>query len=154
MAGRDIVRQYFEPYSGVDFKVPVLRAIEARESGGDAGVIAALGPAWEVLAPEIEWDTSPIAGDGPQTRYRGLAAFIDFWDEWLSVWEEYVYTVVEYVECGPAVVANLEVAAVGQGGIPANWRVAQACEVEDGKIVRMRAFPSLDEAVDAIEHSD
>ncbi len=92
-----------------------MRAIASREPGQEAEVVARVGSAWEVVAPDIEWDTSPIAGGGPQTRYSGLAEFIDFWDEWLSVWEEYVYKVVEYVECGPAVIANLEIHAVGQG---------------------------------------
>ena len=75
---------------------------------------------------------------GAESRYSGYSEFLDFWGEWLAAWEEYVYTVVDYVDCGPTIIANVELRATGpRGGQSINWRVAQACEVREGKIVRV-----------------
>jgi hypothetical protein len=142
-----VVRRYLEPFDGVDFLTPVRDVIARREELGDKGAVASMGPAWEVIAPDIEWDTSAVVGEGSaQTTLHGHSGFLDFWTEWLGVWDEYVYTVHAYEKCARWIIAEVGMRATGRGGIPIDGRVAQAFYVRDGKVTRVRVFRSMDDA--------
>lgn len=139
------MRQYLEPFSGVDFLPPVKQVIGRRAELGDEGAVASMGPAWKVLAPEIEFDLTPVVG-GSVTIFRGYSGFLDYWDEWLGLWESYVYETLDYEGMGRWVVADLAVQAEGPQGISIDLRVGQAFDVSDGRIVRMQVFPTMSEA--------
>ncbi len=139
------MRQYLEPFSGVDFLPPVRSVIGRRAELGDEGAVASMGSAWEVLDPEIEFDATPVVG-GSTTVYRGYSGFLGYWDEWLSLWETYTYEVLEYEMVGGWVVVDIAVRAEGRQGIGIDLRVGQAFDVGDGRIRRIRVFPSMAEA--------
>ena len=142
-----VVRRYLEPFDGSDFLTPVRDAIARREELGDELAVASIGPAWEVVASDIEWDTSAFVGEvSEQTRSHGYSGFLDFWTEWLGVWDEYVYRVHAYEACGEWVIAAVDMQAVGRGGIPLDGRLAQAFLVRDGQITRVRIFRTMDDA--------
>lgn len=147
MAGRKdeaVARTYFEDFAGKDFVEPVMHAIGCREQLGDEGAIASMGPSWATLSPEIEFDLAPVAGAG--VVYNGFSGFLDYWNEWLGLWDEYVYEIERYAPMGGWIVAEVVMRAKGRAGMSLEERVAQACEIRDGKIVRMRAFPTMAEA--------
>ncbi len=111
----EVVRQYFGPFDGADFLSPVMHAIEMRQTRGDEGGVASMGPAWTVIDPQIELDTSPIAGEGPATHFRGYSGFLDFWADWLPTWEEYVAEVSDYIDCGETIIADVQIHARAVG---------------------------------------
>jgi hypothetical protein len=143
-----VARQYFEPHAGADFTVPVREAIRRRAESGDVAAIASMGRAWQTLSPEIEWDLTPVVG-GNENVYHGFGGFLDYWDEWLGMWDTYVYDTHGYVPVGGWIVADLALRAEGRHDVSLDMRVQQACEVRDAKIVRMRAYSTI---ADAREH--
>jgi hypothetical protein len=144
-ADEEVARRYFEPHAGLDFTVPVNEALRLRGEAGDAAAIASMGPAWQTLSPDIEWDLTPVVG-GDRNVYRGFGGFLDYWEEWLGMWNSYVYEINRYEAVGGWVVAEVAMNAEGRHGVSLDMTVAQACEVTESKIVRMRAYASLADA--------
>lgn len=137
-----IVQRYLEPYAGADFCAPVKAALGSRAELGDEGAVRSMGDAWSVIAPQVEFDLTPIAG-GSESVYRGYAGFLDYWEEWLELWEDYVYRVrSSYEAVGDWIVADVSIQAHGRHGISLDRKVGQAFSVRDAQIFRMVAFPT------------
>jgi ketosteroid isomerase-like protein len=142
-----VVRQYLEPYDGVDFLSPVRQAIARRQALGDEDAFASMGPAWQVIAPEIDWDVSGIVGEGPmKKRFHGQSELLDFWAEWLEVWDAYVYSVSTVENCGEWVIAAVAIEAHARGGVPVDVTIAQAFAVREGRVAEVRVFTTMADA--------
>jgi len=154
--GREkVVRAYLEPYEGPDFLVPVREAIARRRTEGDAGAFASMGPAWAVVSAEIEWDVTAFVGGGAmKTVFRGRSELLDFWAEWLEVWDRYAYTVSALEHRGEWVIATIAIEAEARGGTPVEVTIGQAFAVADGMLSGVRIFPSAAEARTALDGSD
>jgi hypothetical protein len=119
----------------------VKEVLARRAELGDAGAIGTMGDAWSVIAPDVEFDLTPIVG-GSANVYNGHSGFLDYWEEWLGLWDEYVYSAAGYQAVGDWIVADVSVRAHGRHGVPLDLRVGQAFLVRDGQIARIVGFPS------------
>jgi ketosteroid isomerase-like protein len=105
---------------------------------------------WASLAPDIELHGRP---DVPDSRvYRGREATKEFWRMLQEVWAELSWEPREIIDLGHAVVVETRIVALGRGS---DVRI-EADETDvfwfrDGKIVRLQAFPTKSEALEAAQ---
>ena len=101
-----------------------------------------------VCDPDIEWDISGFMPDGQV--YRGHEGVREFWRSWTGTWEGFDFEVVEAVDAGDEVVANVHQVGRGKGsGAPVELDFGQLWTVRDGRIVRFRAFRTFADALEA-----
>jgi hypothetical protein len=82
----------------------------------------------------------------------GREAVVDNLLRWADHLEEWSVEVVEYVDAEPWVICDSRWRAIGKGsGPPVEWRVVEAHEFRDGKIVReIYGFGGVDEALEVL----
>ena len=70
--------------------------------------------------------------------------------------DDWKLEVHEYIDADPWVVADVHWRAIGKGSeIPIEWRLAEAHEFKDGKIVRsLFGFPDVAAALEAVGQSE
>ena len=146
----EIVRSANEPHNGEDM-VPIIREfVEGITEWADTDAVvaaAATDPMVRPMHPDVEWDASAIGVFGVGHGLYGLALF---WNEWVEMWESYVYEMREYRDLGDWVLTVNDARARGRGGIPVETPVFQIWKVRDGKIVIVRLFGSEAEALKAV----
>jgi ketosteroid isomerase-like protein len=83
---------------------------------------------------------------------RGRDAIVAALRRWMELLDNWAVELHEYVDAHPWVVGELTWRATGKGSnTPTEWRVAEAYEVKDGKIIRVLAgFPDLAAALKAV----
>jgi uncharacterized protein YjlB len=140
----DVVRAYNEPYSGEDVIPLFERMVEAYDRAGVEEVVNVLDPALSAaIHADVEWDMGPA---GVNRGYEGL---MDYWRDWIALWESYVYEMRSYEDLGEHVLTVVDVRARGRQGIEVGMRVFQAWEVHHGKVIWSAAFNERDEALQA-----
>jgi ketosteroid isomerase-like protein len=132
--------------------VEVMRRIVAMfNEAGDIDRDEAQARAAAVFHPDVEVRDLQPPPDLPE-RVSGREAVVDNLLRWTDHLEEWSVEVVEYVDAEPWVICDSRWRAVGKGSeAPVEWRVAEAHEFRDGKIVReIYGFGGVDEALKAL----
>lgn len=98
----------------------------------------------ELVHPEMEF--TPVVIDAPAGTYVGLEGILRYIADADEMWDEFRYTVSEVVGDDPVAVAIGRVYARGGGRVvdsPIGW----VFEIRDGRLARLRAYLSRDEAM-------
>jgi ketosteroid isomerase-like protein len=104
--------------------------------------------AFEVYAPDIEWDMTRYIGWMDDDVYRGHAGVREFMRGWIASFERWEPTVEDILESGDEVVAVVRDRAWLRGGAsPMVRRFAHAFLFREGRIVRSRIYSDPDEAL-------
>lgn len=101
------------------------------------------------LDPEVDWGEPP---DMPESvgAYRGREGVIAEFGRFMSAWAELEVDLEEVHEVGDRVVVLTRWRGRSKGtGIEVDQRVAQVYELRGGKVVRVRQFRELPEALAA-----
>jgi ketosteroid isomerase-like protein len=126
--------------------VSVVRAFYERWDPWD------LEPAFELLAPQIEWGTAPTSPSAGKTIY-GKDALRRHWQELLSAesdTDKGSVTVERLVDLGDEVLGLEREVLIGRSsGARTEARTGGIYTVTDGLIVRVRGFMSHREALEA-----
>jgi ketosteroid isomerase-like protein len=119
------------------------------ESDGDMQAIEA-GVA-ELYHPDVEQRDLQHPPDVPEV-VRGRAAVVAGLRKWMELFDDWSAEVHEYIDADPWVVCDTHWRATGKGSdVSIDWRVADAHEVRDGKIVReIYGFPDVTAALEAL----
>src|SRR5436190_3066017 len=122
----------------------VRRAVEL----GNAGDLEAVA---ELYHSDVELRDLQHPPDTPEVL-KGREAIVAAWAKWSESFDGFTLEVYEYVDAHPWVVGDVRWRATGKGSnVSIDWRVAEACEVKDGKIVRVIAgFPNVATALKAV----
>jgi ketosteroid isomerase-like protein len=101
-----------------------------------------------LVAPDAEFDLSDVYPDGPIIRgpeaWREYAASLP-WGGSLKFQPERFFDVDDQ-----RVLVFMRVTAEGEGsGVPVERRTAHEITIQDGVVVRVKAYPDRDEALDA-----
>jgi ketosteroid isomerase-like protein len=110
--------------------------------------------AFELYDPEIEWDSSRMAERQPDNAgvYRGHDGVRAFWRDWLSAWSDLHFEVQELLDAGDDVV--LLISGQRQWGRRSGIATevppyGMVFTVQSGKVVRVRAYPDQESALEA-----
>ena len=125
--------------------VDVIRAFYDRWDACD------LGPAFELLSPNVEWETAPTSLSAGRTIH-GVKAVLEHMDELLDAeaTEEAEVVIERVVDLGTEVVVLERETYVGRvSGVRTEARTGGIYTVADGRIVRVRGFMSHAEALGA-----
>src|SRR5687767_13220825 len=99
--------------------------------------------AFELYAPDIEWDVTPSAAAqlGLEPVYRGHEGVRRYWRDYLSAFERLDFQLEELVDAADRVLAVARERALGRvSGIAFENRVFAVWTLRNGEITRMRAF--------------
>jgi ketosteroid isomerase-like protein len=108
---------------------------------------AAIFPLYD---PDVE-----IIPEFPDRVYRGLDGVREFFGDWLSAWDEYGSEVEEWIDAGDNVVAVLHAWARGkQSGVPVEAHAAHVWTLREGKLWRLRIYPTKEDALKALGLSE
>jgi ketosteroid isomerase-like protein len=123
----------------------VRRAADAFASTGDWEAVFAL------YHPDAEVRDLQHAIDVPEA-VRGLEAIRDAMAQWTEVYDEFRPEFYEYIDAHPWVVCDVRWHGRGKGSdLPMDLRVADAYQVEGGKIARViLGFPDVATALKAV----
>ena len=110
--------------------------------------------AFEFYDPEIEWDSSAIAETYPDLAgvYRGHEGVRAYWRNWLSAWSDLDFEIQDVVDAGDDVV--LLVRNQRQWGRHSGIATEMppygiVFTIRGGKVVRWRAYPDQESALEA-----
>jgi uncharacterized protein len=104
----------------------------------------------EPLDPDIEWDVTRV-GWPDSEHFRGATGVQEFFRRFLGTWAEYEIEFQDFADEGDDVVVTVTDRGRGKGsGVPVERRWVQVWSVNDGKVVRFRAFADLDQALAAV----
>jgi ketosteroid isomerase-like protein len=126
-------------------KVELLRRAAELGNAGDLEAVA------ELYHSDAELRDLQHPPDTPEVL-KGRAAIMAAWGAWLESFDDFTLEVYEWVDADPWVVGDVRWRATGKGSdVSIDWRVAEAYEVQDGKIVRVIAgFPNVATALEAV----
>ena len=122
-------------------------------TGDEAVDLEELAPdLWARLAPDFEMHGRP---DVPDAQiYRGREAAKEFWGQLQQVFSELRWEPHEFTDLGHAVVVETTLAAVGRGSdVRIEEDETDVFWVRDGQLVRLQAFPSKEQALQAASTS-
>ncbi len=127
------------------------RVVAMFNQGGEIDREQVQADAAAVYHLDVEVRDLQPAPDLPQ-QVRGREAVVDNLLRWTDHFEEWSVEVLEYVDADPWVICDSHWRAVGKGSeAPVEWRVAEAHEFRDGKIIReIYGFAGVDEALEAL----
>jgi ketosteroid isomerase-like protein len=102
----------------------------------------------EMLAPDIEWRTTP---DVPFLgNYRGIDEFLGAMNEWTEPFDELTTTVEEIIDTGERAVVRHRMRGRGtDSGAETDLVLWQVVSVRDGKLATMYDFNNPEEALAA-----
>jgi ketosteroid isomerase-like protein len=105
-------------------------------------------PAWDTLHEEIEVQDHDILDAG---EYRGHAGFGRWLEDWQAGLPVYSWELQEFIDVGDQVVVVLLLKAMGRGSnVAVERQDAMACEMRDGRIVRIDYYNSRDQALKSV----
>jgi ketosteroid isomerase-like protein len=117
--------------------------------------------AWEAFARHDNAAIFPLYDPDVEIRdvfdrvYRGLDGVREFFSEWLSAWHEYRAEVQEWIDAGDNVVALVHLRARGkQSGVPVEMHQAHVWTLREGKLWRLRLYPTKADALNALGLSE
>jgi len=103
----------------------------------------------ETLHPEVEFQTSGLFPDLAPI-YRGHRGMRSFWETMLAPWESFRLEVGRIVEGDECAAVALRFRARGKGsGVLTDLRQGHALRFADGRIVKVSAHPSFEDALEA-----
>jgi ketosteroid isomerase-like protein len=110
--------------------------------------------AFELYDPEIEWDASRMVVGLPDTAgvYHGHEGVRAYWRNWLSAWSDLDFELQDVVDAGDEVVAlirNQRQWGRHSGIVTEVEPYGLVFTIRDGKVVRWRAYPDQDSALEA-----
>jgi ketosteroid isomerase-like protein len=111
----------------------------------DAGDLRAF---LDVLHPDIELRTSGVYPDF-RSSYRGLNDAVEYWEAARGLWDDFSIEVVRLEDLGERVVALLRQHVKGREGIVAEHTWGHVFSFSDGRVRRVVAFASWEEALEA-----
>ena len=123
--------------------------IEVIRAGYAAWANRDLDTLLEMLHPEVEFQTS---GSFPDLApiYRGHQGMRSFWDAMLVPWDSFRLDVERIVEGDECAAVAIRFRARGKGsGVPTDLRQGHAVRFKDGRIAKLSAHASFDEALEA-----
>jgi ketosteroid isomerase-like protein len=107
-----------------------------------------------VYDPNIEWDMSLFM---PEPRiYHGHDGVRQFWRGWGGTWVDFHAEIEQAIDAGGDEVV-VQIRNTGRGrtsGAPVELLFGQVWTVRDGKITRLRSFPTFEEALEAVGLSE
>ena len=105
----------------------------------------------EQLDPEVEWHSAlSILLSGKRTVYRGHRGVREWFRELDQVVDKIHIEYTDIRELGDRVIAIGHIRTRGRGsGVETESLVATVSDVKNGKVVRVRSYLDLDEALDA-----
>ena len=115
----------------------------------DAAARGDIDAAFELYAPDIEWDVTPSASAqvGLDPVYRGHEGVRRYWRDYLSAFERLDFELEELVDASGRILAVVRERAVGRAsGIAFEARIFAVWTLRDGKITRMQGFRDREEA--------
>jgi ketosteroid isomerase-like protein len=105
------------------------------------------------IGVEVEWDNAGYPAVGAH-RGAGREAFLEFLNQYWATWRPYKATIKELIDAGDDVVVVLRETVRTMGSGPFIERdAAQVWGVQDGRIVRYRAYRTKEAALEAAGHS-
>ena len=135
----EIVRSILEPMNGIN---------AAAIDWGAEGIHEMLGQAY---SPDIELTTLASGlGSGVGEFYRGLDGLARYLREWLEPFAEYHVENLDYIEAGDCVLVPSRQWGVGAGsGARVEIELTTLYELEDGLIMRVEQYDTLEDALEA-----
>ena len=126
----------------------VRRVFEGFQAGLERGDPGAAYDDTDVLAPDAEWIAVRDLG---AEVFRGRDGFIEFMRRWTEDFEDWDIELERLLDVGEdRVVAVFHQSATGSAsGVPVELNVAIVYDLEGGRVVRMRNYLDLDEALEA-----
>ena len=126
----------------------VRRIDDAFRAGVERGDFDA---AWDMgaIAADVEWIAPPEMAE--QRSYRGLEGFVEFMRRWTEDFEGYSIQRETLIDAGnDRVLGTYRQSATGRGsGASVEVEYAVVFELQDGQLVRMRAYLDRTEALEA-----
>jgi uncharacterized protein len=109
---------------------------------------------FSVCDPGIEWDMSRLMPEAAIDH--GHDGVRQFWRSWTGTWDDFEFNLEQALDAGgDEVVASVHQVGIGRGsGAGVEQRFGQVWTVRSGRIVRFCAFPSFEEAVEAVGLSE
>jgi ketosteroid isomerase-like protein len=110
--------------------------------------------AFDLYDPEIKWDSSRMAERQPDNAgvYHGHDGVRAFWRDWLSAWSDLHFEIQDVLDAGDDVVLLIR----GQrqwgrrSGIATDVPpYGMVFTLRDGKVIRVRAYPDQEKALEA-----
>ncbi len=127
--------------------VEVVRQVYDAAGRRDAAAVFALNDA------DVEWDASRTQRGALTGQVaRGREALLTWLREWYEVWETVDDSLEELIDASEHGVISVMVQR-GRGrasGVEVEDRVAAVWTIRDGKVVRLVAFPSREDALEAV----
>jgi ketosteroid isomerase-like protein len=121
----------------------VRQGFEAINSGNVADILALVHPDFEAVIP-------PELSAEPDT-YRGHEGLRHYFQSFEEVMDEIRFQPERFWDLGETVVVAIRVTAKGkETGIPVEQRVTQVWTMRDGKAMRVQAYPTPSEALEAV----
>jgi ketosteroid isomerase-like protein len=110
--------------------------------------------AFELYDPEIEWDASRMVVGLPDAAgvYHGHEGVRAYWRNWLSAWSDLDFELQDVLDAGDEVVAlirNQRQWGRHSGIVTEVQPYGLVFTIRDGKVVRWRAYPDQDSALEA-----
>jgi ketosteroid isomerase-like protein len=108
----------------------------------------------DAIGVEVEWDNAGYPAVGATHRGDGREAFLEFLNQYWVTWRPYTATIEGLIDAGDDVVVVLHETVRTMGRGPLIERdAAQVWSVQDGRIVRYRAYRTKEAALEAAGHS-
>ena len=129
--------------------IEIARQAVALANAGDLEAVA------ELYHPDAEArDLQPAPGT-PEVMI-GRPAIVAVWEQWLEALDDWRIEVHELIDADPWVVSDTHWYATGKGSeVSIDWRIAEAHEFKDGKVVRsLFGFPDVAAALEALGVSE
>jgi ketosteroid isomerase-like protein len=101
-----------------------------------------------LASEDLEWIAVPGVGLG---TYRGREGFIEFMNIWTGDFEDWWIELDEVIDAGDdRVVAMYRQTAVGKSSrVPVEFQQGAVHYLQDGRVIRIRHYPSPAEALEA-----
>src|SRR4029079_752950 len=101
--------------------------------------------------PDIElWPLASGFGSGVCEHYRGGAALIGYFREWVEPFSEYRVEALDYIEAGDCVLVPSHQWGIGEGsGARVELDLTTLYELRDGQIARMEQHDTTEEVLEA-----
>ena len=101
-------------------------------------------PAWDLIAPDLEYVNPPYAVESGVSRDRRTL------DRVRDVYPDFRVEAERYIDAGEDVVVIGTAHGTGASGVEVQWRQGYVWTVRDGKAVRFRWFNDPAEALAAV----
>jgi ketosteroid isomerase-like protein len=125
----------------------VRRGLEAMNTVNEGGMETLR----ELLDPEFEVTTPPSLASEPDT-YRGAEGVKRYFDSFYEAMDRIHFEAGEIRDFGDRVAVEFTLRARGRTtGIEAEQHAALVWTLRDGRALRLEVFPTLDEALAAVE---